>query len=252
MESVPGLSKKQLAALKKAGVDTPAKLRARIRSGKLPPSMPKLNPTTSAYLEHRPKKSVPLHVVNRLVATLKKSLKVKGKGPLAQSRIILVGSGRRQRPTVKDIDILLVPPDSWRTTHPDVLSRLEVEPFRTEDPSKMFRRSLNVLANYASGERRRSMILQEGGSAGPKYRVDFFLAWETEKPYALMHYTGSWRYNVRVRAHAKARGWKLNQYGVFLQDHPNRRVRGSAKIKTEGDLARFLGVTPRPAHLREK
>ena len=81
------------------------------------------------------------------------------------------------------------------------------------------------------------------------YCVDLFLAYDDEMPYALLHHTGSHRYNIRIRAHAKNRGWRLNQYGLFIAETA-RRVRGSRQLTTEGDLARFLGVTPRPPHLR--
>lgn len=241
MDELPGLTKKQKTVLLAAGVDTPAKLRSRMLGGRLPAALPALNPATRAFLEHKPKRRATLAQVDALAARLRENLKVRGKGRLAASRVVLVGSGRRRRPTVKDIDVLIVAPDSWRGV--DVLERVDL---------KHGTRSVRILASYAAGPRRRSLIVATGRPR-TAYRVDLFLAWESEKPFALFHHTGSWRYNVRVRAHAKNRGWKLNQYGLFVRGGPpDQRVPGSGKIKTEGDLARFLGVTPRPPHLREQ
>ena len=247
LDDIPGVTARQRAALHAAGIDTVRKLRARLRAG----DDVSLGPAARAYLEHRPKKKVRLEEAEWLAQELGRSLWVRGRGAVARSRVVLVGSGRRGRAVLKDVDILVVVPDSWR----DVLARLEVRGGGVE-----------LLASYAAGARRRSVILRSasrggaprggasrgGAPRGSTYRVDLFLATDSEKPYALLHHTGSWKYNVRVRAHAKSRGWKLNQYGVFVRgSEPPRRVPGSARVKTEADLARLLGVTPRPPHLRE-
>jgi DNA polymerase/3'-5' exonuclease PolX len=70
-----------------------------------------------------------------------------------------------------------------------------------------------------------------------------------EKPFALFHYSGPATYNIRTRALAKRHGWLLNQYGLF-SIATGRRVPGSANIRTERDLAEFLGVTFR--HPRDR
>ena len=110
---------------------------------------------------------------------------------------------------------------------------------------------------YSGGPRRRSLVLRRPAAAAggrPRhYHVDLFLALESERPYALYHLTGPRSYNIRIRAYVKrAHGWRLNQYGVFYDDgaDPPRRVRGSARIRTEADLAKFLGVTYYPPAAR--
>ena len=82
-------------------------------------------------------------------------------------------------------------------------------------------------------------------------QVDLFLVEEKDLPYALFHYTGSSIYNIRTRAHAKAHGMLLNQYGVF-DVNTKRRARGSSSIKSEKDLADFLGVSYRSPTDRKK
>ena len=55
-----------------------------------------------------------------------------------------------------------------------------------------------------------------------------------------------------MRAHAKSRGWKLNQYGVTVAAGPRRgrAAPGAAAVRTERDLAALLGVTYRPPAAR--
>jgi DNA polymerase (family 10) len=54
----------------------------------------------------------------------------------------------------------------------------------------------------------------------------------------LMHLTGSKEFNVRCRAHAKRRGLKLNEYGVW--DADGDRIAGAC----EDDMFRALGLEP--------
>jgi DNA polymerase/3'-5' exonuclease PolX len=139
--------------------------------------------------------------------------------------IIAVGGVRRKKPQVKDIDFLVV------SDNPRILSTLS---------------SPNILTTYAVGARRRSCIFAYHGS---NYKLDFFVAAPESRPFALYHHTGSAQYNIRIRAHVKRLGWKLNQYGLF--DSRNRRVANSGSIKTERDLANFLGITYRTPEDRE-
>lgn len=104
----------------------------------------------------------------------------------------------------------------------------------------MPRMKLDIVRELRAGERTKSFIVRWRGQ---EYRVDMFFATPEERPFALFHWTGPKSYNIRTRAHAKKRGWRLNRYGLFYQG-TDRRVSGS--IRTETDLARKLGVTPRP------
>jgi DNA polymerase (family 10) len=139
--------------------------------------------------------------------------------------VVPVGSVRRGvRRRIKDLDFLVVGP---RLVAPGAAAELAAAG------------TVEIAAVYASGERRRSLILR---ARRRNYRADMFFATEAEKPFALFHYTGSKLYNIRTRAVAKRHGWLLNQYGLF--DAATRhRVRGSSEIRTERDLASFLGVT---------
>lgn len=161
--------------------------------------------------------------------------------------VIPVGSVRRKAPRSKDLDFLIVVPPKYRSR---ALAALTLRPRKRGD-------KIEIATVYAAGARRRSVILRvEGtraeGTRARNYRADVFLATAAEKPFALLHYTGPYDYNIRVRAHAKRNGRLLNQYGLFSATTRARvRVRGSNAVSNERDLARLLGITYRAPHLRD-
>ena len=157
-------------------------------------------------------------------------------------RLVPVGSLRRQEPLATDIDLLVVVAD--RDNSGDLLASAKLRPQgRQSGPA------LEIAGDRRCGPRRRTMLLAlpVGGAALP---IDLFLVRESELPFALFHYTGSRAYNIRTRAHAKRRGWTLNQYGLF--DRAGRRVRGTRQIRTEAEVAARLGLSHRAATDRKK
>lgn len=159
--------------------------------------------------------------------------------------LYVVGSIRRRAPRIKDVDILVHLPERLAKYGERILASM-----RLTDSTQRDR--VTLLESYLKGERHRASVVRwdmDDGSGPerppPKYfHVDFFLVIGAELPFALFHYTGSKIYNVRTRAYAKRRGWLLNQYGLFVRK-TGTRVPGSEKVKTEKDLANFLGVTYR-------
>ena len=170
-----------------------------------------------------------------LAAQLQKSLKfaplrTNSQAPLpGRPALVLVGSARRGEPTMCDLDLLVVVPD--RADFAPVLASANLVG------------RMRLGADRGCGARRRSLVLLRSGRR--PFQVDLFLVRRSELPYALYHYTGSRQYNIRTRAHAKARGWLLNQYGLFYTDRPSVRVRKTAHLHTERALAAFLGVSYR-------
>ena len=154
-----------------------------------------------------------------------------GKKPLAATA---VGSVRRGAPFAKDIDVLVRLPAAARGgVAPPGLAGATLRPARRGD-------RLEVAAVTQNGPRRVALVLR---SRGRFYRCDLFGATAAEEPFALFHFTGPAIYNIRIRAFAKRRGWRLNQYGLFSAS--GHRVRGSAALRSEQELAEFLGITPR-------
>lgn len=176
-----------------------------------------------------PERNVPLATAEALARALRREVARLG----LRSRV--VGSVRRGASRVGDVDILVVGEPVG-----EVLGRV-VERLRDNG------RGRPALVGSTGGDRRRRATVRWRGRL---YAVDFFAATPDELPWAMFHLTGSHDYNVRVRAHAKRKGWRLNQYGLFLPS--GRRVPGSAAARTERDVARLLGVSYRPPSDRER
>ena len=197
-----------------------------------------------------------LEEAKALAAELKRRLKFSA---LAKKpRIILAGSARREEPRNRDLDLLVIVPKLSRKVMASVLASASLKDSKNKNAE--------FISDKVSGPRRRSMIIEHQGANTytnlPKShntnlplpirtQVDLFLVEEKDLPYALFHYTGSSTYNIRTRAHAKAHGMLLNQYGVF-DVNTKRRARGSYSIKSERDLADFLGVSYRSPKDRKK
>jgi DNA polymerase (family X) len=63
-----------------------------------------------------------------------------------------------------------------------------------------------------------------------RVHIDIFYVKREERIYALLQYTGSKTFNIAMRAHAKRKGYKLNQYGLF---------RGAQKVKVRNERHLF-------------
>jgi DNA polymerase/3'-5' exonuclease PolX len=178
----------------------------------------------------------PYAEASQLAAELRRRLIFKySDGRVFRHRTIVVGSLRRREVRPRDVDILVVLAPAQADRLGAALQAAALAPPGPGDRARL-------VGAGPAGPRRRALDL---AVCGARYRVDLFLATAAEAPYALYHYTGPWEYNVRVRALAKKKGWRLNQYGLFYAGGA-RRVRGAAALRTERDLEAFLGVTHRP------
>ncbi len=214
LDALPGLGVSARRRLRRAGLRTSRDLRALARQvgwGALPvPS------STRAYLRWRPRRSLSRWEAKEAAKSLKKSVRLLvGKRAISGVRSEAIGSVRRKKARTKDVDLLVFVP---RLT-------TRVRSFELALAGK----KNEIKEVYATGGRRISAIVQvtiprapprraRRGPAGTRtlrIRTDFFFAEPSERPFALLHFTGPWRYNVRLRAHAQSRGLKLNQYGIW-------------------------------------
>ena len=141
------------------------------------------------------------------------------KGPGAvRAASHLVGSARRGAPRSADVDLVVVVP-----------------PGRALSELALRGRGRAALGRASGGERHRIVAARWGSR---RVTLDIFATAARELPFALFHWTGPAAYNVRTRALARRRGWRLNQYGLF--DAAGRRV---GRARTERDVARLLGVS---------
>jgi len=129
------------------------------------------------------------------------------------------GSLRRMRENIGDIDILATGP-----SHEKIIYAFTHLP--------------DVREVLASGETKASVIM-EGG-----VQIDLRVVEEDSYGAALQYFTGSKAHNIHLRGIAKAKGIKINEYGVF---------RGEKKIggKEEQDVYRALGMDWVEPELRE-
>jgi DNA polymerase (family 10) len=134
-------------------------------------------------------------------------------------KIELAGSLRRMKENIGDIDILATGKDLKKVVH-------------------AFTHLPEVKELLASGETKASVIV-EGG-----LQVDLRVVEEGSYGAALQYFTGSKAHNIHLRGIAKAKGIKINEYGVF---------KGEKKIggKEEKDVYKALGMVWIEPELRE-
>lgn len=138
-------------------------------------------------------------------------------------RFSRAGSIRRMRETIRDIDFIVA----------------------TDAPEKVRDAILsinNIKETIASGTTKVSIVLEEAYDIN----VDFRLVTEEEFATTLHHFTGSKDHNVRMRQLAKARGEKINEYGVEVEDTGDVLT-----FTNEEEFFRHFGLNYIPPEVRE-
>jgi DNA polymerase (family 10) len=150
-------------------------------------------------------------VAKRIVETLRQKT--------GSHKIEWAGSLRRMKENIGDIDILATGADYEKIVY-------------------AFTHLPEVREVLASGETKASVIV-EGGT-----QIDLRVVEEDSYGAALQYFTGSKGHNIRLRGIAKAKGIKINEYGVF---------KGGEKIggKEEKEVYRSLGMNWIEPELRE-
>lgn len=100
------------------------------------------------------------------------------------SRGVVAGSVRRERPRVGDVDVVVIPTDAYKTT------------------------AFLLTEGFSGGEKKMTGIIDG-------IQMEIYLATEEDFGAQLLMWTGSDKFNIRMRGAAKAKGWTLNQYGLF-------------------------------------
>lgn len=136
-------------------------------------------------------------------------------------QVDVVGSFRRHRPTVGDLDILALASDSEQA----------METFCTLD---------DVTEVIERGETRSSVTLSDD------LQADLRIVDEASYGAALVYFTGSKDHNITLRNRAIDNDWKLNEYGLF--DAEDDKLAG----ETEAEVYAELGLSWIPPELREE
>ncbi len=126
-------------------------------------------------------------------------------------RVEVAGSFRRRKEVVRDLDFVASTDDA-----PAVADWFANAPYARE-----------VVARGST----KTSILLEGGLA-----VDLRVVRDEQFATTLCHFTGSKEHNVAMRARAKERGLKLNEYGLFRDDDELIECADEAAIHAALDL----------------
>lgn len=143
-----------------------------------------------------------------------------GKAP-GVTRVMVAGSARRRRETVGDVDVLAV----------------SSKPAEVMD---IFVHMPGLMSVIAHGETKSSIKIKPG------INVDLRVVPAVSYGAALNYFTGSKDHNVALRKIAVAKGWKLNEYGLYAVKG-NRMIAG----KTEEEVYRAFGMDYIEPELRE-
>lgn len=128
---------------------------------------------------------------------------IKRLSPYCQ-RIEVVGSVRRKKPLVRDIDIVLIPSDPWN---------LEQE----------IRALARPFAPKLSGDKLKRFNIAGG------VQVDLYFASEQTWATLLLIRTGSKESNIRLASLAKKKGWHLAASGGGLFNEKGERIAGDSE-----------------------
>ena len=134
-------------------------------------------------------------------------------------KISTAGSLRRQKETVRDIDILVYSPSPVKVM-------------------RKFTHLASVGAVLASGNTKASVRTKQD------VQVDCRVVEAKSFGAALVYFTGSKDFNIKLRQIAIKKGLKVNEYGVFRN---NKFICG----RTEEEVFKALGLSYIPAELRE-
>ena len=118
------------------------------------------------------------------------------------NQVTIVGSFRRRRPTVGDIDILATADDA-------------------EEAMEEFTSGSDVKEVLGTGETKSSIIISGD------LQVDLRIVDEDSYGAALQYFTGSKDHNVNLRTIAVNKDWKLNEYGLF--DSEDNKLAGNTE-----------------------
>ena len=154
-----------------------------------------------------------MEVAEEIVSYLKKNAPV--------DRLDYVGSLRRMKETIGDIDILAVSKSGQKVM--DVFTKMD-----------------GVKSVLAKGTTRSSVVLEEDN-----IQVDIRVVPESSYAAALIYFTGSKAHNIALRKVAISKRWKLSEYGLFTRQ--GKKI----PFRTEEALYKKLGLSFIPPELRE-
>jgi DNA polymerase (family 10) len=207
---IPGIGHRKAATLSSRGINNRQEYLAAIDSCKVPdPGNHLRRAIQFSYNSSRVDRDIAEMATRDIFLKLKDLNTVK--------RISYAGSMRRETAAVGDVDIIVA------TDHPKIVM---------EEFCKLQTRQDLIVR----GDEKCSMFILIAGRT-TQLRCDLLCVAPRNWGAALCYFTGSVNHNVRLRALAKNRGYRVNEHGIFLRDG-GKRVGG----EHEEDLYKLLGI----------
>lgn len=222
--AIPGLgAKKAMKLFQELGIDDLSKLRSACEAGLVANLKGFGEKTQAGILANM---QIAEKAATRILADAAENLVQRIRNHMADceaiERMEFAGSYRRGKETVGDLDVLVTSTDAKAVMdHFGKLSMIQ-----------------EVLQR---GDTKMSVRVHES------FQVDLRVVEDASWGAALQYFTGSKEHNVRIRSMAKAKGVKINEYGVYTTDVEEKRVAGA----NEEEIYRLLGLPWIPPELRE-
>lgn len=235
---IPGLGPKKLARIwQELGVTNADELRGVLSDGRLAGLKGFGEKTAEKILQglafaEQSEQRTPLGVAWPLAEEVERFLS----GLAGVKRVASAGSLRRRRETIGDLDFLAEAPGAAGE------GGVGGDAAVGRAVCKAFSGMKGVESVLASGDAKASVLV-----AGSGFRIQMDLRVVPPESFgsALQYFTGSQQHNIRLRERAVARGWKLNEWGLF--DADGRRLAGAS----EEEIYQQLGLICPPPELRE-
>lgn len=117
---------------------------------------------------------------------------------------MIAGSYPSGKKESKDIDILISSPDKYSSKHKQILNQIINE----------FKENSEIIT-LSKGESK-FLGLIKGNETGIWHHLDMRIVSHTEFPFARLYYASGKVFNKMIRERLKKKGYKLNEFGLFL------------------------------------
>ncbi|XZE36144.1 DNA polymerase/3'-5' exonuclease PolX [Pirellulaceae bacterium SH501] len=222
--AIPGLgAKKAMKLFQELGIDDLPKLRSACEEGLVAGLKGFGEKTQSSILANM---QIAEKAATRILADAAEHLVQHIRNHMSEcktiERIEFAGSYRRGKESVGDLDILVTSTDAKSVM--DHFGKLTM-----------------IQEVLQRGDTKMSVRVHDS------FQVDLRVVEDASWGAALQYFTGSKEHNVRIRSMAKAKGLKINEYGVYTTDAEEKRVAGAS----EEEIYHLLGLPWIPPEMRE-
>lgn len=222
--AIPGLgAKKAMKLFQELGIDDLPKLRSACEEGLVAGLKGFGEKTQSSILANM---QIAEKAATRILADAAEHLVQHIRNHMSEcktiERIEFAGSYRRGKESVGDLDILVTSTDAKSVM--DHFGKLTM-----------------IQEVLQRGDTKMSVRVHDS------FQVDLRVVEDASWGAALQYFTGSKEHNVRIRSMAKAKGLKINEYGVYTTDAEEKRVAGAS----EEEIYHLLGMPWIPPEMRE-